>query len=104
MSLNLAAVSQMVDGEKALGDVGTIHSARATSEVVLTVRGAAKAKAIQLMALKPEVLGSGRVKPAWQPLGPLLAVASDRVRADPPALAAHVTESCCARPSLSLRG
>ena len=80
MSLNLKAVSEMVEGEKAVDDVGTIHSARATTEVVLTVRGAAKAKALQLLALKPEQLGAGRVKPAWQPAGPLLAVASERVR------------------------
>jgi len=78
MSLNLGAVSQMVEGEKAVDDVGTIHSARATNEVAITVRGVAKAKALQLMALKPDQLGSGRVKPAWQPVGGLLAVASDR--------------------------
>jgi len=68
----------MAAGEKALGETDMIHSARATSEVPITVRGNAKAKARILMALKPDRLGAGRLKVAWQPHGTLLAVASEK--------------------------
>ena len=78
-NLNLSGVdSGMVAGEQSLEAGEFLMSARATSEVPLTVRGAAKARAQQLCALTPATLGSSRVKAAWRPGGAMIAVASEK--------------------------
>ena len=78
-NLNLAGVDGgMVAGEQSLEAGEFLMSARATNEVPLTVRGAAKARAQQLCALTPAMLGSSRVKAAWRPGGALIAVVSEK--------------------------
>jgi len=76
MSLDLSGLPKMAVGEKTVTEGDIIHSARATNEVAITVRGAAKAKSRLLMAFASDRMGKGRMKPAWQPKGQLLAVAS----------------------------
>ena len=70
--------AEMATGDQQLEAGEFITTARATTEEVLTVRGAAKARAQLLCALTPEHLGPSRCKVDWRSGGAMIAVASEK--------------------------
>ena len=70
--------AEMATGDQQLEAGEFITTARATTEEVLTVRGAAKARAQLLCALTPEHLGPSRCKVDWSSGGAMIAVASEK--------------------------
>ena len=78
LDLKGVAAAEMATGDQQLEAGEFITTARATTEVVLTVRGAAKARAQLLCALTPEQLGPSRCKVDWRAGGAMIAVASEK--------------------------
>jgi len=60
------------------GDVKTMVTPRATTDVAITVRGAPKHRHEQLFKVGPEHLGAGKFKFAWRPGGDMIATASSK--------------------------
>ena len=78
LDLKGVAAAEMATGDQQLEAGEFITTARATTEVVLTVRGAAKARAQLLCALTPEQLGPSRCKVDWRAGGAMIAVAYEK--------------------------
>jgi hypothetical protein len=78
LDLKGVAAAEMATGDQQLEAGEFITTARASTEEVLTVRGAAKARAQLLCALTPEHLGPSRCKVDWRASGAMIAVASEK--------------------------